>query len=163
MTDTTITPADGVEAIDQRHAFFQDLNAAVAGLEADDTADELLAMRDRLKVYADRIAEARKTVDQVIIAHIKAHGEIRIGTRKLYVGQRKTTKCVDNAIAYNALLAALNGDDEAVIKHLKSDAFKPGSCRKVLADFDYDRAFQTRVDETVTEGVLLEVDTEFVR
>lgn len=115
-----------------------------------DTTD-LLARLDAMtpqeagRFYAEvqalkaRFREWTALIDSGLIDYINEHGadipiETAKGTKRLYVGNDRRTKCIDTKSALARLLGATGGDLNAVAECLASGAWKPGACRELLGD-----------------------------
>jgi hypothetical protein len=120
-----------------------------------------------LKEFAKCITVIRK---KKFVEWIEQNGrEIIIGSTKCYVGSETTTKCNSVPQAAEAIFLAVGGDIEAFKNCLASDAFKPGACKKILAD-EFNKYFtvtvKPKLDEKgmdVSARQLIEINLDFVR
>ena len=120
------TTADAIELVESG------LASAEQVMEGKEFVDALKALARDLDAKFDAAA----------IKWIQANGEITSGTRRLYVGPNKTTKCKDVKATVGAVLDACGGDLEQFTECLSSGAFKPGATKKLLGD-KADALFET--------------------
>jgi hypothetical protein len=114
--------------------------------------DGLLDIRSALSELATKVREFRAEVEAALVENIDLHGDIDMGDgKRLYVGVDRTYKCVNNAATFDALFEATGGDITLMAEHLASSAWKPGSCRKTLAD-RFDTLFETAEAKDVKTG-----------
>lgn len=114
--------------------------------------DGLLDIRSALSELATKVREFRAEVEAALVENIDLHGDIDMGDgKRLYVGVDRSYKCRDNVATFDALFEATGGDVALMAEHLASGAWKPGSCRKTLAD-RFDTLFETAEAKDVKTG-----------
>ena len=107
--------------------------AGAAALVTIDTDEgQVIETLERLAGIKQRIREIEASVKAAVIEWIEAHGPIEVGTRRYYVGTKKTTKPVNVADVAQALLEA--GGVDALTRCLASSAFKHGQVKKDAPD-----------------------------
>jgi hypothetical protein len=111
--------------------------------------DGLLDVRSGIKALQAKLKEFSQEVEEALIEHISAHGDIDIGDgKRLYVGTERGYKCRDNAATFVAILGATGGDEALMAEALASGAWKPGACRKLLGS-----TFANHFEETVAQDL----------
>ena len=107
------------------------------------------ALAAALMVLEGRVKRAREALDEwkaALLDHMDASHitTIRVGeTLELRAVTDKTTKCLDNAGAADAIFMAVDGDMTAFAACLSSTALLPGACRKVLDPGIFSALFET--------------------
>ncbi len=129
----------------------------------DERLPEILRLREVSIRALDAAKAAKALIDDALLAHLIAtRSEVVIGEKRIYAGNRKVTKCRDNARLLDHLLALTSVDEIAAL--LASDAFKPGAARDVLGDA-WDGHFTVEIRPELHEGKpkkrLIETDTRF--
>ena len=100
------------------------------------TEEEVLTVWATWQATKKKERERDVAIRDAIIEVIKATGiepETMDGKR-LYVGNKKKTKCRDLYAALDAILEATNGDLEAVAEALSTNAIKPGHAKTLLGE-----------------------------
>ena len=143
--------------------------AEVAGLSADSPADDLLAMKTRIKFQQDELRKAAAMLEKIMIDNIQAHGQITVGDIRYYVGPESDTKLQEGKLeaAVDAVLTAVGGDMAKFAGCLSTGAFKPGACEKTLDPDAFNALFVTTTQTDLKTGKPLKklrsVDMRFVR
>lgn len=79
-----------------------------------------------------------QALDESMVEYVQSNGDVPIqtadGTKRLYVGVEKRTKCPDPKATLQAMFEASGGDFDAVARCLASGAWKHGACRPVLGE-----------------------------
>jgi hypothetical protein len=157
------------------------LVAQVTGMTVEVPMDQVLAVRDKVRVLAELLRQLRQWVDERTIEWINANGPIRCGDKELRVGTDKTinvkgldpkAKAVTRGKLLNRAMELAGGDMEALAERfLASGAFKHGALRKELEPSEFESFFEEVTKEVVEEGSgkrrpakkLLEIDPRFMR
>ena len=143
------------EIIEQPSELKQGLDAiavSVSRIEPAASMDEVLQSLMLVRFAKQAIAESEAKWKQAAIDWIKANGEIRFGSEKWWVGDSKTTKCIDVRKTVEALLEKTAGDFDHFCTMLSANALKPGACKKLLGD-DFKDHFKIEVKEKLeTDG-----------
>ena len=118
--------------------------------EGDGTAaerqHEMLALRDEIYVAIRKLKEESSRLDDLMVQHIDGHGDIEIGGgQRLYVGNTKVTKSLDDKQVFQLVLDA-SGGDLGVFQNgaegvLVSQPWKSGAVRKMIGDDLFYSAF----------------------
>jgi predicted ATPase len=108
-----------------------------------------------VKAAEERLAEIKRMVKAGAVEWIQANHEIVIGATRYYAGHKTAKWTEDNAGVLGAVLDAMGGDINAAAQYLGSNAWKPGGCRKLLADEVYWRLFKEKKRTTLKEGTPL--------
>lgn len=115
--------------------------------------EEVLTTLQKLEFMQGQIKALKSSLDARLVEYIQANGDIQIGTRRLYVGTKKTTKCVDVQAAVKAILEDCGGDVDMMARCLSSDALKFGASKTVLKPENYDKFFKVTPKTELREGV----------
>ena len=112
--------------------------------------DLVIGMQRELRVHAEAI-------EQALIECIDAQGDIVLSdTERLYVGQTKTTKSVDDQGILMAILEAGGGNLELLTTGdggmLASQPWKAGAVRNLIGDDKFSACFETTVKIDVKTG-----------
>jgi len=130
---------------------YEQLVDAYTALDSRDigSRDGLLDVRSGIKALQAKLKEFAAEVEEALIEHITAHGDIDIGEgKRLYIGVQRDYRCRDNAATFVAVLGATGGDETLMAEALSSGAWKPGACRKLLGD-----TFVNHFEETVAQDL----------
>lgn len=136
---------------------------AIARIHSADI-DELAMILDLVKHIEEMAGQIRKQSEDEMIERIRADGEIVIGSIRYYVGDKKTTKCIDIQKCIEALLTAAAGDLEQVCKTLSSQPIKHGAAKEILGETEWSKFFVVETETELKEGKprLNKVDTKFL-
>jgi len=142
----------------------QDARESCSEIQLTATADEVLEARNTLQVFAARLKEVMERADDFTIEWIKRHGEIQCGTKRLYVGSKPTTKCLNVAKTLEKLVEIEGGDIGGIARLLASQPIKHGAVRESLGK-DWDKHFVVQRKDEVREGKgkLQTVDAAFLQ
>ena len=108
--------------------------------------DEILKLRDDISVLQRKLKAEAALLEDLIRQHIDAHGDIEIGGgQRLYVGNTKVTKSLDDKQVFQLVLDA-SGGDLGVFQNgaegvLVSQPWKSGAVRKMIGDGLFYSAF----------------------
>lgn len=103
----------------------------------------------------------RDLLNEATAEKVRADGPFVLGEEKFYVGPKTTVKCRDVRAVYPFLLKLTEGDEQAVLNCLASDAWKHGAVRSLIAeriltgqDVDklFDDLFETKTVEVIKTG-----------
>lgn len=101
-----------------------------------------------LELY-ERVAGAKQQIREIdaalkcgMIEWINANGQIQHGTKRFYVGNKRTTKTKGKAAAIMAILDSTGGDLDALASLLVAEPIKPGAAKKQLGDELWDVHFE---------------------
>lgn len=172
-TTNTSTPADAGSAIlptttGPDGLTLQSLECRVKLVEIETSVDDLLTLDSNLSFMAGQIKSLRDELNKRMIEWINKHGPITIGTRTIYVGEDKTTKCKDVKAAMQALLEASDGDWDRVVQCLSANAIKHGAAKAVL-EGDWDTHFEVVKKAKLEEGEekpvkkIVDMDTQWIK
>lgn len=128
----------------------QELTKLLA-ISTENHRDDVLAAVDMVKAFMDDAKELQRVLEEMMIEWINERGPIEIGTKKYYVGVKKTTKPHDLKAAVVTLMEESGGDWDAFVGCLSSDAIKPGAAKGVLGD-KWEEVFYVTKAEEVREG-----------
>lgn len=145
----------------------QSLESRVKLVELETPLDSLMNLRENLAFMKGQISELSKQLDAKLIEWINKNGAITIGTRRIFVGEDKSTKCKDVKAAMQALLEASGGDWDQVVQCLSANAIKHGAARTVLEDKwgdHFEVIEKTELKEGVEKPVkqIVDMDTQFI-
>jgi len=136
-----------------------------AQMSTDWPLDDVLEARAMLLNFKARMKEAEATMNANLVEWIEANGDITFGTKRLYVGHPKTTKCKNVGRAMLALFDACDGDFKEVANCMSINAIKHGAARGILED-QWDDHFTVTTKPAVKEGAaekqLLETDSNYI-
>ena len=145
-----------IEPIDLR-TISQLLN--VIGAERSDENDRaLLRVRDRVIVAVRTARELMAAVDAMLIDYMTLNQcDLEISeTERLYVGNTRVTKSIDDQEILMAILEAGNGNMELLTTGaggmLGSQPWKPGAVRELIGDAKFRKCFTTEVKMDVKTG-----------
>ena len=126
-------------------------------LQITDDPDEAIAIFDRWLALKETVRELNSAFVEAMINVIKAQPEheIKVGTKRYYVGQQRRTICNDKASTVQLLLELLGPGQ--LSDCLKKQPFKPATTKAVLEQADsgeqFEGLFERQVVESVREGV----------
>lgn len=130
--------------------------------------DEVLETRMKLAFMQEQIKELKARLDEKLAEWIEANGEIRFGSKRLYVGVKKDTKCRALRPAMEALLNACGGDWEQFCECMASSAIKYGAAKSVMGEEVWKEHFEVVEKTELKEGEpvkvkgLIEIDDNFL-
>lgn len=134
--------------------------------------DDVLTIRGDVQFLTGQITEAvkflKQNLDEACQRWIEANGAIQCGTKRLYVGPVKNTKCRALPAAVKALLDSVGGDFDQFCECLSSGALKYGACKQVMGEETWAQHFEVTEKSELKEGVatpvkvLHEVDEQFL-
>jgi hypothetical protein len=124
------------------------LNHALARLDESADVEAVIDLYQRTQVVKRKLREFDQELKAEMVRWIDANGEIEIGTRRFYVGPKRTVKVIDKEAAAESLLEALGGDLTEFVECLTSEPFKQGHVKKLVGPNRHNELFRT---ETVTE------------
>lgn len=104
----------------------------VVEMETTTAKEEVLDLREILAFMAGQMKELRERLDEKLIDWIDANGAIQVGSRRIYVGTKKDTKCRALKPALQALMESSGGDWEQFCACLSSNAIKYGAAKTVM-------------------------------
>jgi hypothetical protein len=136
--DTTLSTADQIEN-------------QILAINDEATADHVADVLTRLDAYMQRGKALRETLEPLLTEWIKAHGELRIGEVRYYVGPKRTTKCIDVPGCVEALLIASGGDFGTLCEFFASQPLKYGACKEPLGEA-WAKFFNVVVEEELKDG-----------
>lgn len=122
--------------------------------------DDIMSTRERLIFMASAIKALKEKMDAALIEWLEANGEIRIGSRKIFVGHKKDTKCKSLRPALEALMNECGGDWELFCSCMASDAIKHGAAKSVMGE-KWSEHFEVRHKPEIKEVV--DVDEKFLK
>lgn len=151
-----------------------DLEQRVWKMDAESSLEDVILCMNQVKAVKDRVKEIDRVMTDKVIAFIRHNGPFSVGPIRYYVGNAKTTKCVDLAIATETLLPVCSiaiGDADliAFVGLLSSNAYKHGAARALLTEKGqaelYDVLFQTKEEPELKEGKpkLQAMNTDFIK
>lgn len=129
------------------------IDEALESLQDARNPDDAMAIYDKWLALKEAVRELNLAFAEAMVVTIKAQPdhEIKVGTKRYYVGQRRRTICKDKAATVQSLLELLGPDQ--LSECLKKQPFKPGTTRTALAQADsveqYDQLFERQVVESV--------------
>jgi len=115
------------------------------------TREEFVAAQAFVKKLGEIQRAIRHRWEQAAIAWIEQNGEITEGEIRYYVGSETKVKCVSAPLAWKAILAAVDGDEEKAITAFKSEPFKPSVAKKLL-DKQADKHFVSKTEKSLETG-----------
>jgi hypothetical protein len=130
------------------------------------TNDDLLMLRDRLTFMASQISTLRKAVDERLI---EQNVNATIGTRRIFVGSKKDTKCRDVKAALQQLLESSGGDWDIFTQAIASNGIKYGAAREIMGEPVWGKHFEVITKMELREGVekpikvLVDMDSTFIK
>ena len=131
----------------------------VIGAERSDENDRaLLRVRDRAIVALRQARELMADVDAALIDYMGLNQcDLQISdTERLYVGNTRVTKSIDDQEILMAILEAGNGNMELLTTGaggmLASQPWKPGAVRELIGDAKFRKCFTTEVKMDVKTG-----------
>ena len=117
------------------------------------TNDEVAAVLDRVNFYAAEMKRVKALTESLVMEWIRENGDLVISpTVRYYIGTDKSTKCLDQPAAVDALLDAAGGDMGAFCECLAANAIKHGAAKKRLSPAVYDSLFRVEIKESLEEG-----------
>jgi hypothetical protein len=166
-TPQTNNTSDDHTAIPVSGTSLEALAKRVSAVEIDTPLETVLDTQGKLDFMLNAIRDLKSKLTEQLILWIEANGDITVGTRRLYVGTRRETKCRDLRPAIEALLNDCDGDIDKLCRCLSVNAIKAGAAKIVMTEQHYDQHFQVVEKTELREGVetpvksLIEVDTAF--
>lgn len=163
---TTTDELAAVKRIDPLEAIEMQALAIVENPPA--TPDNVLNLLDQAQAIEQRAGGMVKFIKQMLLQpYVKAHGQVEVRPGVKWVLKTDKKYKPRNAMKLmDALSAKAEGDYEAVLNCLSSNAFKHGECRKLLGD-EFDAQFETVTKEDVelkeSKKVLTLVNENFIR
>lgn len=145
------------------------LNGEIAKLGIDSNPNDILTLRARLGFFVAMAKELKARLDEeVLLAWLIKHGELEVGEVRLYAGIEKTTKlAAPMAVAVEKLMEATGGDMARLCELFSTSAIKPGACKKVLSEDEWNTMFRVEEVSDVKEGKpkrkVVEFNPKFVR
>lgn len=145
------------------------LALSVNAVEVSAPVEVVLEARSKLAFMAEQVQAMKKRLDAQLIDWIEANGAITCGTKRLYVWNKKETKCNDLAKAIECLMNDCNGDFDMLCRCLSVNAIKYGAAKTVMKPEHYEQHFTQIVKTELREGVetpvkqLQESDERFTR
>ncbi len=104
-------------------------------LSVDATQDRVLELYELVQGIKQRIQTIDADLKAAMIEWINANGQIQYGTKRFYVGTKKTTVNTSNTLAIvNAVLNASGGDIEPVVNAMVANPFKKSATQEILGD-----------------------------
>jgi len=101
--------------------------------------DEILKLRDDISVLQRKLKAEAALLEDLIRQHIDAHGDIEIGGgQRLYVGNTRIIKSIDDKQVFQAVLDAAGGDlsvfQAGAEGVLVSQPWKSNAVHKIIGD-----------------------------
>lgn len=152
LTNETANPPTCESAIQLTSTSLDGLQVAVSLVAVNSPVEQVMDLREKLAFMAGQIKALQQSMDARLMEWIEANGAITIGTRKIYVGTKKDTKCKDLKPALVALLEASGGDWEAFAECLSSNAIKYGAAKTVLGEDVWAQHFEVVTKTELKEG-----------
>ena len=149
MDTTTTEEPLTIQVTAERQDFITSIELRTAALDErrnELTPDEACQMLDDIAGGMKRLRDAKAVLEAFLVDWLPTTltRELRIGTKKWYVGPNKNTKCRSVRATIEALMLVTGGDFDALVDCLSVNCLKPGACRKVLGE-----AFRAHFDEIV--------------
>ena len=154
----TATPPDGSKIA-------SDI-ARLGMFDLETTNDDLLQLRETLIYMKRTITDQLNALEQ---AMIDRNVSATIGTRRIFVGTKKDTKCRAIRPALEALLQCCGGDWDEFANALSSNAIKYGAAKQVMppdvwaAHFEVVEKMELRDGEEKPVRQLVDVDEQFIK
>lgn len=127
------------------------IKAEVVAVDQDAPAEQVAETLLHLETFERAVKDVRRKFDEAFEAWLGEHGSLTVGEIRYYIGKKSTTKVVDKAAAFAALVQATGGDAEAIAEILTASPFKVAAAREALGDL-FDQHFQTIVETDVATG-----------
>lgn len=127
------------------------LEGVALAIHDESDADQVCIAIDAIDNAKRRIREIDAALKKSLIDWINRNGDITIGSKRYYVGNKKTTKPRDLERLCEAAITAAEGDFATFADSLSANAFKPGACKKLLGDA-WDRHFEETIADDVKTG-----------
>lgn len=134
------------------------------------TANDACELLDAIDGIKRRAKLAEDALEAFLIGWMpeKKVGELRIGSKKWWVGKKKKTpKCRSVPRTLEAIMVATGGDYEAACNTLSSNAIKYGEARKILGKAYPDHFEEVTETRLLSEGenplVLNKSDERFIK
>lgn len=143
---------DGIQAITS------DINELEEGDgSASDRQADLLLLRDELSVALRRLKEEAARLEVLFIQHIDRNGDIEVGEgQRLYVGNTRVTKSIDDKRVFLLVMEASGGDINAFQGGaegvLVSQPWKSGAVRKLIGEDLFESAFFSETVKDLKTG-----------
>ena len=116
------------------------------------TEEQVLAALNFIAALKETTRTLASRVEAAAMVWIEANHDIESGPVRYYVAPNKTTKCRSARDALRVILEATNGDVDVIAGLLASDAWKPGTCKKLLDPSTFETLFETRVTSKLETG-----------
>lgn len=116
------------------------------------TGDDILTTINVVDKLKQLVRDLASKAEDACVAWLLANGDLECGEIRYYAGVNKTTQCVDNERAINAILCAASGDISKLAMCLSSNAIKPGACRELLPPDEFDGLFVTKETNDLKTG-----------
>lgn len=104
----------------------------------------------------DRVAEIARQlkakVELAAIEWIKKHGPVSLNETRYFVGPNKKVKCNSPYTTLLKCMEEAGGDLDRIGTLLSSDSLKPGACRELLGEEEFNRQFTTTVVDDLKTG-----------
>ena len=127
------------------------IKAEVVAVDQDAPAEQVAETLMHLETVERAVKDVRRTFDDAFRSWLEQHGSLTVGEIRYYVGEKRETKVVDKAAAFDALVQATGGDAASLAEVLTASPFKVAAAREVLGDL-FDQHFQTIVEIDTKEG-----------
>ncbi len=143
---------NGVQAITSSVNFLEEGDGTVA-----ERQHELVELRDEIQHAIRMLKEEAARLEDLLVQHIDRNGDIEIGGgQRLYVGNTKVTKSLDDKRVFDFVVEAAGGDlsifssgDSGV---LVSQPWKTGAVRKLIGDDLFHNAFFSETVKDLKTG-----------
>lgn len=147
MTETTLTT----------------VSTAIDLIEPGRDLDHVAYALDKFEFIKSRVREEEARLKERLIAYIESlpEKEFQIGTRRYYVAPDKKVKDNDVKRTTEAVFQAVGGSIDDFCCYLSSNAFKPGACKKLLAE-QFDSFFTTTITSALKSDGTYEKDLQIV-
>ncbi len=148
-------------------ALLDPLDSEVMTIEPSLSVDEVMTIYERVQFAKQETRRIEADLKEAMVEYIQANGPIEVGTKKYYVGDDKTTKCVNVASTVNAILSATYGDVGRLAELMSAQPFKHGACKMVLTADMHSQLFVTETKPKLKEGKAVKqlqvIDTQYLK
>ncbi len=124
---------------------------------AADRQQELLELRDEIAVAQRKLREEAARLEALLIRHIDTHGDIEVGGgQRLYVGNTRVTKSLNDQQVFLMVMDASGGDLGTITSGesgvLVSQPWKSGAVRKLIGDDLFNSVFSVETVKDLKTG-----------
>ena len=112
------------------HSTINEIEDRAMALLIDEPEVDLQSWLNLSSVLMARAKQIRQRVEQIAVKWIEANGPVMSGDLQYTVGYRREVHCLDRQRTLDMILECSGGDLNAIVDHLRSDAYKYGSVRR---------------------------------